>query len=99
MEVEAQALALVTEAQIEADRRLADAEKRNLARYQEQYSKAFAQLDEEHAKKLLALREAYASELDAYRQGLEGMLLNQAQFRILLDTFFAEEYRSSASEG
>jgi vacuolar-type H+-ATPase subunit H len=87
LDVEAGAQSLVDDAQAEADRRMAEAEKRNRARYEEQYTKEAALLDSRYESGLGAIKDEYNKLLDEYRLTLDARKPDYAEFRRLLDSF------------
>jgi regulator of protease activity HflC (stomatin/prohibitin superfamily) len=88
LDVEAQASSLVEEAQVEADRRVAEGEKENRARYDERYGLLAAKLNGEYEAAALAVQEDYARQLDAYSSGLSAMPVYRAAFSALAETLF-----------
>jgi vacuolar-type H+-ATPase subunit H len=87
LEVEANALVLVNDAQTEADRRVSEAEKRNCVRYEDTYTKEAADLDAKHEREIAAAKEAYNHQLEDYRRELDGMQPDHAAFNLLLERF------------
>ncbi|MDR0452355.1 MAG: hypothetical protein LBH15_04875 [Treponema sp.] len=91
LDVEADAQSLVDDAQAEADRRLAETERRNRARYEEQYAREAALLDSLYEAGLKAVREEYARTLGEYRLDLEKREPDYAEFCRLLDGFLGKD--------
>jgi hypothetical protein len=91
LEVEANALALVNDAQAEADRRITDGEKQNRARYEERYTREAAALDVKYGEELQAIKEEYNKQLDAFRQELDGIKPDRVRFDRLLEIFLRRE--------
>jgi vacuolar-type H+-ATPase subunit H len=91
LEVESNASTLVDDAQAEADRRIAEAEKRNRLRYEEQYNEAAAELNREYALKTAETREDYTRQLEAYRKSLDTMRVNRDDFYRLIEQISAGE--------
>jgi vacuolar-type H+-ATPase subunit H len=91
LEVEAGASTLVDDAQAEADRRIAEAEKRNRARYDERYNEAAAELNREYETKIAETKEEYTRRLEAYRAGLDSMTVRGGDFFRLIEQFSARE--------
>ncbi|MDR1128377.1 MAG: hypothetical protein LBL20_03615 [Treponema sp.] len=87
LDVEADAQSLVDDAQAEADRRIAETEKQNRARYEEQYTREAALLDSRYETALKAVTEEYGKQLDEYRLGLDKYEPNYAGFCRLMDGF------------
>ncbi|MDR1899319.1 MAG: hypothetical protein LBQ55_04865 [Treponema sp.] len=86
LKIEAEAAALVDDAQAEADRRVAEGERRNRARYEERYSQEAAAREAEYTKEIAAVRENYKKELDAYRDSLAAVKTDTESFSALMDT-------------
>ncbi|MDR2259009.1 MAG: hypothetical protein LBE14_07665, partial [Treponema sp.] len=63
LKIEAEAAALVNEAQAEADRRAGEGEKTNRARYEEQYGRAAAALEAAYVRDIEGAKAAYTKEL------------------------------------
>ncbi|MDR3161312.1 MAG: hypothetical protein LBU28_06830 [Spirochaetaceae bacterium] len=87
LEVEAEATALVDDAQAEADHRIAEGEKHNRARFEEQHSRLITELEQRSAQALTRLKEDAQRELDAYRAGLEILPLDLGAFGRTVDGF------------
>jgi hypothetical protein len=90
LKVESDAAVLVDEAQAEADRRIAEGEKANRARYDERYSREAALLDEEYARTVLSIKEEYQKQLDAYRESLKDMPVHKDAFFALVERLLFE---------
>jgi vacuolar-type H+-ATPase subunit H len=91
LKIEGEAAALVLDAQAEADRRLAEAEKRNRAAYEQQYQNGLALLESEYKKETDNMREQCQKELAAYREKLNGVNGDTSRFSALLESCFAGE--------
>jgi hypothetical protein len=89
--VEAGAQSLVNDAQAEADRRTAEAEKRNRARYEEQYTKEAALIDSRYEAGIGAVRAEYNGLLEEYSLSLEAHKPDYGAFCRLLDSFLGKE--------
>jgi F0F1-type ATP synthase membrane subunit b/b' len=85
LKIEAEAAALVDDAQAEADKRVAEGEKQNRARYEQIYSKEAAGLEESCQKAIALVREDYAEQLEAYRGSLTSIAADQGRFNALLE--------------
>jgi vacuolar-type H+-ATPase subunit H len=83
LQVEAEAAALMDDAQAEADKRLAEGEARNRQLYDERYGKAVAELDIGYEKELALVKGRYEEELNAYRKGLETIIVHDERFLAL----------------
>ncbi|MDR3337636.1 MAG: hypothetical protein LBT16_10570 [Treponema sp.] len=90
LEVEANAQSLVDDAQAEADRRIAEMEKQNRSRYEEQYTREAALLDGQYGSEIGIIKEEYNKQLDAYRVSLNDFKPDHAKFCSLLDKFLGE---------
>jgi F0F1-type ATP synthase membrane subunit b/b' len=85
LKIEAEAAALVDDAQAEADRRVAEGERQNRARYEERYGQEAAALEAEYVKAVAAVKENYKRELDAYRDGLAAIKTDTEGFAALMN--------------
>ena len=88
LDVESQAASLVDEAQAEADRRVAEGEKENRARYDERYGLLAAKLNGEYEAAVLAVKEDYTRQLDAYASSLAAMEIQGTAFSALAEKLF-----------
>jgi len=73
LEIESKAATLVDDAQAEADRRVAEAEKQNRARYDEQYAKEVKALEEAFSRDIALAREEYRRQLEEYHNSLKAL--------------------------
>jgi uncharacterized protein YdcH (DUF465 family) len=89
--IEAHARTLVDDAQAEADRRIAEAEKQNRAKYDERYGAEAAALDGHYDQERASIQDDYNRELETYRQSLDAMKTDSASFNRLLDRFLGQE--------
>jgi vacuolar-type H+-ATPase subunit H len=89
--VEAAAEALVDDAQAEADRRIAEGEKRNRTRFEERYTARAAELDTAYEREIAEITAAYQKQLDEYRADLEAMPRDQGAFSRAVERFLAGE--------
>jgi F0F1-type ATP synthase membrane subunit b/b' len=87
LQVEAEASALVDDAQVEADRRIAEGEKQNRAVFEEQHSLLIRDLEQHSAEALARLKGDSKKELDAYRKSLEVLPLDREAFGRTVDEF------------
>jgi F0F1-type ATP synthase membrane subunit b/b' len=87
LQVEAEASALVDDAQAEADRRIAEGEKQNRALFEEQHSRLITDLEQQSAEALSRLKGDSKKELDAYRESLEALPLDRDAFGRAMDGF------------
>ncbi|GHU81038.1 hypothetical protein FACS189468_2580 [Spirochaetia bacterium] len=91
LEVEAQASALVNDAQTEADRRLKEGEEQNRSRHDEQYRELIKALDEEYDGQIAAIQADYNRSLDGYRESLNHMAVYGEAFSRLTGTLLFKE--------
>jgi F0F1-type ATP synthase membrane subunit b/b' len=90
LKIEAEASALVDDAQAEADRRVAEAEKQNRARYDREYSRRAAELDAAYSGEINQVKADYRNRLEEYRKSLETLSADQGRFSVSLDKFLAD---------
>lgn len=90
LKIEGEAAALVYDAQAEADKRVAEAEKRNRALYEKQYQEGLTQLEAEYKKEIESVRENCKKELAAYREKLSTLSVDSGHFSAALESFFTE---------
>jgi hypothetical protein len=91
LDIEADAQSLVDDAQAEADRRTAEMEKQNRARYEERYTREAALLDSRYESELGAIKDEYNKQLDEYRLNLDDHKPDYAEFCRLLDGFMEKD--------
>ncbi|MDR1949508.1 MAG: hypothetical protein LBQ38_08950 [Spirochaetaceae bacterium] len=91
LQVEASASALVNDAQIEADRRVAESEKRGRALYDERYGQAVLDLEAQYAEGLAAVTETVYRQLEAYREDLCTIPVDRDSFFKCLESLLAKE--------
>jgi hypothetical protein len=89
LKIEADAAAMVDDAQAEADRRLAESEKRNRARYDEEYGRRALELDRLFEEELSRIRADYQAQLEAYRRTLDSIPVDQGRFSTLMDSLLS----------
>ena len=87
LHLEAEASALVDDAQAEADRRISEGERRNRAGHDEAYGAEVSVLEAVHVKEIEALREDYRRQLETYKAALNAKPVNQAAFSVLAEKF------------
>ena len=80
LEIVSKAATLVDDAQAEADRRVAEAEKQNRARYDEQYAREVETLEEAFSRDIALARENYRKQLEEYHNGLKAQSLDTKAF-------------------
>ena len=91
LKIEAEAAALVADAQAEADRRVTEAEKQNRALYEERYQNELKKLENKFQKYKEQVQKQYREELGAYRKKNSSVNVDTNAFSALLDRLFAEE--------
>jgi vacuolar-type H+-ATPase subunit H len=95
LKIEADAASLVDDAQAEADRRVAESEKRNRSRYDEEYAQKAAELDRAFEEEISRIRADYRNQLDDYRKSLDAIPVDQGCFSALMDELLAKGPRSA----
>ena len=80
LSLENEATAMVDDAQAEADRRVAEGEKQNRARYDETYAKEVEALEASFVEKIALTRDNYRKELEAYHDSLKNVPLDREAF-------------------
>ena len=85
LNVENEAAALVTDAQTEADRRLAEGERENRLRHDEAYSKEVEILESDYEASLASIKEKYRNLLDGYRETLDNVSPDNKAFSSLAE--------------
>jgi hypothetical protein len=85
LKVEADAAAMVDDAQAEADRRVAESEKQNRALYDGEYGRQARELDGAFEEELGRIRAVYQAQLEAYRKSLDSIPADQGRFSALMD--------------
>ncbi|MDR1903218.1 MAG: hypothetical protein LBQ88_13180 [Treponema sp.] len=91
LQIEAEAAALVDDAQAEADKRIAEAEKHNRLNYNETFSREAGVLDDEYRRETVTIREDYQKQLNAYHEYLLSIQVNEAVFFRLLENLLLKE--------
>jgi len=85
LEIESKAATLVDDAQAEADRRVAEAEKQNRARYDEQYAKEVETLEETFSRDVALAKENYRKQLEDYHDSLKAQPPDTKAFFLLAE--------------
>ena len=91
LKIEAEAAALVIDAQAEADRRIEEAEKHNRISHEEIYQQHLLKLENNFQNFKEETRRLYLEELNAYREKISSANVDTDAFSALLDRFIAEE--------
>jgi hypothetical protein len=89
LKVEADAASLVDDAQAEADRRIAESERRNRSRYDEEYAEKAGELDRAFEAEIGRIRADYQDQLETYRKSLDAIPVDQGRFSALMDELLA----------
>jgi regulator of protease activity HflC (stomatin/prohibitin superfamily) len=89
LKIEAEASALVDDAQAEADRRVSEGEKQNRILYDERYAASSAEAEVSYTEAIERVREDYRSRLEDYRKSLEAMPLDETNFSNLMEKYIA----------
>ena len=89
LKIEAQASALVKDAQAEADRRIIEAEKINRIHYDESYQKEAEKLENELIDLKNKIKQQYQEELKAYKEKISNLCVNRENFFSLLNELIA----------
>jgi F0F1-type ATP synthase membrane subunit b/b' len=97
LKIEAEASALVDDAQAEADRRVAEAEKQGRSHYDEEYSRRAVELEAAYSGEINQVKDDYRNRVEEYRKSLEAISTDQGCFSALLDTFLAKRGSSPES--
>ncbi|MDR1216502.1 MAG: hypothetical protein LBK25_07465 [Treponema sp.] len=87
LKVEAEAASLANDAAMEADRRIALAEKQNYLRYEEQFAKTSTECEAKYNGDIVAVQVSYQQKLDVFRQGLDSMREYKDGFNRLMESF------------
>lgn len=89
--IEADASALVNDAQAEADRRTGENERRNRSVFEEWYSRESREFEDRHTKEIGAVQADYEKQLAAFRESLDSMEIHKDDFSRLVKTLFFRE--------
>jgi septal ring factor EnvC (AmiA/AmiB activator) len=97
LQIEAEAAALVNDAQAEADRRLIEGEKWSHAVCEEQYRAEAARLEAELQTKQEKVKARYQTELAAYREKLASLTVDAGRFSgLLIELINADAHTADA---
>ena len=97
--LESEAAALVTDAQAEADRRVAEGEKQNRALHEETYTREVEALEADYMQNLASIKENYQKQLDEYREGLKKAVLDTAAFSSLAEDLLIKNVSRGKVQG
>jgi regulator of protease activity HflC (stomatin/prohibitin superfamily) len=90
LKIEAEAAALVDDAQAEADRRIAESEKQSRSRYDEEYGQQAATFDKAYEEEIAHIRTDYQDQLGAYRKSLDAIPVDQGRFSARMEELMAK---------
>jgi vacuolar-type H+-ATPase subunit H len=99
LKIEADASALVDDAQAEGDRRIAESEKQSRSRHEEAYTRRAGELDRAFEEEIARIRADYQEQLAAYRKNLEALPVDQGRFSTLMDELMARGPRTREAFG
>jgi F0F1-type ATP synthase membrane subunit b/b' len=91
LKIESVAAALVNDAQVEADKRMLEAEKQNHAAYEERYHREGERLESDFQALKEKIRRQYQSELESYSNKISSLHVDVSRFSALLDWLVTEE--------
>jgi len=91
LKIEAEAAALVKEAQAEADRRVTEAEKQNRAAYDKRFLEENQRLEKESLQSKELARQEYRKELETYKEKISSIHVNKDRFSSMLDSLVLGE--------
>jgi uncharacterized protein YecT (DUF1311 family) len=90
LKIEAEAAALAEDARAEVDRRIAEGEKENRARYEERYRQETAKLEAAYEEQIAAIKKDHQKQLDGYRKSLDTMIVDAQAFSELVNKLLLE---------
>jgi len=91
LKIEAEAAALLKEAQTEADKRIMEAEKENRAAYDKRFLEENQKMEKGFLQSKELARQDYQKELEAYKEKISSVHVNTDRFSGLLDSFVLGE--------
>jgi len=89
--IEAEAAALVKDAQTEADKKITEAEKQNRAAFELRYQEKAAEQEGEFQRELQKARERCQTELSDYGKKMESVTPDITHFTAVLESLFSGE--------
>jgi vacuolar-type H+-ATPase subunit H len=89
LKIEAQAAALVNDAQAEADRRIHENEEKNRKTYEERYRLETQKHESAFRKEKEKLKEQYQQKLEEYRAGISAAKTDVEKFSALFNEYVA----------
>jgi regulator of protease activity HflC (stomatin/prohibitin superfamily) len=90
LKIEAEAAALAEDARAEVDRRIAEGEKENRARYEERYRQETARLQAAYEEEVAAMKKDHEKQLDDYQKSLDTMRVDTQAFSELVNTLLIQ---------
>ena len=91
LKLEEEASSMIIEAQAEADKRTAEAEKKSRSLHDEIYTARAMHLEEAYLERIALLRDAYKKQLDEYRNELNGQSADNDGFSCLAHKYLLED--------
>ena len=91
LKIEAEATALVLDAQTEADKRIAESEKQNRILYEEHYQNELTKQENKFQAFKKQIQQNYQEELDAYKEKISEVYVDTNAFSALLNKFITGE--------
>jgi regulator of protease activity HflC (stomatin/prohibitin superfamily) len=91
LKIEAEAAALVNEAQAEADKRITEAEKQNRAAYDKRFVEENQRLEKGFLQSKELAREQFRKELETYKEKISSVHVDNDRFSSLLDSLVLGE--------
>jgi len=91
LKIEAEAAAMVNEAQAEADNRITEAEKQNRAAYDKRFIEENQRLEKGFIQSKELAREQFNKELETYKEKISSIPVNNDRFSSLLDNLILGE--------
>ncbi|MDR0486864.1 MAG: hypothetical protein LBG91_01320 [Treponema sp.] len=91
LKIEAEAAALVNDAQVEADRRIQENEKKNRAVHEQRFRTESEGREAALKQEKDRLKKQYQVSLEEYRKEISGISVDTERFSALFDRLFAEE--------
>jgi len=91
LKIEAEAAALVNEAQTEADKRITEAEKQNRAAYDKRFVEENQRLEKGFLQSKELAKEQFRKELETYKEKISSVHVDNDRFSNLLDSLVLGE--------
>jgi F0F1-type ATP synthase membrane subunit b/b' len=87
LDVESNAAALVNDAQVEADKRVAENEKEHRSRFDDRYNQEVSVLEKNYQDALSEVKREYDETLNIYRESVSRENINQNAFVNIAESF------------